>query len=188
MEKRLIKFFKMVDWKSVAMITGAILVAVLLPITLLSEKPTVAANKQETYSLRNNLITIIALLLRLSDNSTFFKSFAATPNFLALIIIIINVIAYTFLAVLYSVPLKTRSLRLLFLILFLTIIVIIKLIIYILLMIQKENELYFFNYVYIFQKIKLQPLYFLPLIGYIFYFLSLVWYFSKLFVKRNQLR
>ncbi len=64
--------------------------------------------------------------------------------------------------------------------------VLIGFILLILFIVQKNREISGWNYVYIFHRINLQSVYFLPFLGYILYFVSFGLYLYYFFIKRNK--
>ncbi|WP_338982143.1 hypothetical protein [Spiroplasma endosymbiont of Eupeodes luniger] len=90
MKQGFLRFLKIVDWKFITMAIAIILIIFSLPIVILTEKATNIHGKDE-FVLRNNLTSLLAMVFFTSGNSLFFQRLMTSPEFLALVVLIINI-------------------------------------------------------------------------------------------------
>lgn len=100
MKQGFLRFLKIVDWKFITMAIAIILIIFSLPIVILTEKATNIHGKDE-FVLRNNLTSLLAMVFFTSGNSLFFQRLMTSPEFLALIVLIINIIVYSLAGIFY---------------------------------------------------------------------------------------
>lgn len=101
MKQGFLRFLKIVDWKFITMAIAIILIIFSLLIVILTEKETIIHNGKPEFILRNNLTSLLAMVFFTSGNSLFFQRLMTSPEFLALIVLIINIIVYSLAGIFY---------------------------------------------------------------------------------------